>query len=152
MKKNDGFSLIELIIVVAIMAVLMTMVALSIGYINSTNTKAMTNELISALDDAKLISMMKESGAGDITFFYEDGKVYYQIGSNEKKVLTSTKIDLEYRVEGAADYTKIDASHSLILQFNKSSGAVKNATQDYYFRIGTRVIRLYVETGTCEFM
>ena len=56
-KDNRGYSLVELIIVVAIIAVVATTAVLSIGLIFSANAKTCANDIMSAISECKITTM-----------------------------------------------------------------------------------------------
>ena len=65
-KNNRGFSLVELIIVIAIIAALIGTVILSVSMVFSANAKACSNDLQRAVADCKVTTMGKaKAGAED---------------------------------------------------------------------------------------
>ena len=70
-RKNSGFSLIELIVVVAIMGVMIGVVSFSIGLIHSTNVKKCAQSIKTGID-ATRVNCMSKANASKITVCVED--------------------------------------------------------------------------------
>lgn len=79
-KDNRGFSLVELIIIVAIMAILIGVMAANIGRISGYRAKECRTKVVSSLENGRMMTLSKARGnniyAGDSTtdtylvFFY----------------------------------------------------------------------------------
>ena len=66
MREKDGFSLIELVITIAIMGILVGLSAFSLNYISQADARKMTGEINSAVSELKTLNMSKnttESGS-----------------------------------------------------------------------------------------
>ena len=83
-KNNSGFSLVELIIVIAIIAALIGTVVLSVSMVFSANAKACSNDLQRAIADCKVTTMGKAQ-AWLIVYRGENGRIYSQLHIMEQK-------------------------------------------------------------------
>ncbi len=90
--NNSGFSLIELIIVLAIVAVVTGTVVWSVSLVFSTDAKACANNLQRAIADCKVTTMGKAK-AWLLIYRGEDGRVYSQL-----HVMTEKKDDAGNRI------------------------------------------------------
>ncbi|MBQ2800955.1 MAG: prepilin-type N-terminal cleavage/methylation domain-containing protein [Lachnospiraceae bacterium] len=66
MKNNKGFSLVELIIVIAILAVVSSVSIVGLSYVSSTNVKSTVRKINSSLLKTQNYTMSKSSGGRDI--------------------------------------------------------------------------------------
>ena len=71
-KKQPGFSLVELIIVIAIMALMASGVAVSIGLLRSSDTKKLANEINSSLTTLRSDNMAKSELSYMHIYHYND--------------------------------------------------------------------------------
>ena len=83
-KNNSGFSLVELIIVIAIIAALIGTVVLSVSMVFSANAKACSNDLQRAIADCKVTTMGKAQ-AWLIVYRGENDRIYSQLHIMEQK-------------------------------------------------------------------
>lgn len=142
---NDGFSLVELIIVVAIMAALLTTVMLSISMVFSANAKACANSIQRAVADCKVTTMGK-SAAWLIIYRDTDGVLYGQMHTMEQKSgeavgtyeevvqepekLGGKRVSITYTDESGADMGELPVgeSNGIRIEFDRSSGSFKDGT------------------------
>lgn len=61
-SNNQGFSLVELIIVMAIMAVVVTTVGLSISLVSGRKVKKCADEIVSTIERTRVLSLGKDQG------------------------------------------------------------------------------------------
>ncbi len=122
MKKhisdNRGFSLVELIVVVAIMAILLGTMAVSITQISRFRAKECRNKMAATLNAIQTTSLSKSTGGTTVseaithgtyaTFFYWD---------NDKSIYMISTVQGEVK-----DVQKVGRSN-VILQFDYSSGS-----------------------------
>ena len=74
-EKRQGFSLMELVIVIAIMAILTSLMALSLGYLRTADAKGVAYGINSSLSDLKSRTMSK-SGAVYMHLLEHEGSYY----------------------------------------------------------------------------
>ncbi len=171
--NNDGVTLIEILIVIAVSAVLVGIAGLSLSMINSANTSKSATSLKSLIDKARTVSMARGASTGAITVvqFGSDG-TYVQIGSNDREKIAGGGIDAyvgqnagttnaegySIPIESTAGLTPLS---SIELEFNtagmvtKVNGAdIPDPSLIYYFAFkkGDRVnaVILYPVTGKTE--
>ena len=75
MREKDGFSLIELVITIAIMGILVGLSAFSLNYISQADARKMTGEINSAFSELKTLNMSKNTTAYMHLYRY-DGDFY----------------------------------------------------------------------------
>ena len=75
MREKDGFSLIELVITIAIMGILVGLSAFSLNYISQADARKMTGEINSAFSELKTLNMSKNTTAYMHLYQY-DGDFY----------------------------------------------------------------------------
>lgn len=123
-KNKDGFSLIELVIVIVIMAVLTGLTALGIGFMKAGDTRGVASEIDSCLSELKSQAMAKNKPVYMHLYQY-DGNYYVkytetdsttpnsdgeEIGSGEVSVVTSDGVD-------------VSGSHVVTFAIRKKDGA-----------------------------
>lgn len=103
--NEKGFSLVELIIVIAIMAVVIGTVVFSVSMVFSTNAKACCNNLQRAIADCKVTTMGK-SEAWLVLYRDDDNRIYCQMYYNEAVI--------ENDAEGNPKVKKDDAGNVIM--------------------------------------
>ena len=61
-SNNQGFSLVELVIVMAIMAIVVTTVGLSISLVSGRKVKKCADEIVSTIERTRVLSLGKDQG------------------------------------------------------------------------------------------
>ena len=79
-KNNKGFSYAEMLLVLAIMAIMTGFATISIGTVYRNNTGRIADQLYSAFYQTRSNAMTNGTKKGWITFVNKDGNVYYHIG------------------------------------------------------------------------
>jgi prepilin-type N-terminal cleavage/methylation domain-containing protein len=136
--ENGGYSLVELIIVVAIIAVVATLLILSVSMIFSANAKTCANALQSAIADCKVTTMGKADAYLEI-YRDSDDNIYAKMWVKESGATDYTEQEPEKiggkRVtvtcfpEGAgASGTELTAGGaSVTIRFDRASGSFADA-------------------------
>lgn len=166
--KNKGFSLIEMIVVLAVMSVLIAFASLSIATINNAKVNDAAARMVTMIRQARTQSISKGQEAGKLILTVEDGKLFGQIGDDgAKELISSGMIDVfvdNYQTSNpaasAGAYTSTNISGATFtgpaeIRF-LPSGVVDSATSsmpcNIRFSRGNRHWRvlLYHETGRVE--
>lgn len=66
-EDNRGFSLVELVIIIAIMAILIAAMAVNIGRISGYRAKECRTKVVSSLENGRLVTLSKSRGGSNIT-------------------------------------------------------------------------------------
>ena len=84
-KNNKGYSLVELIIVIAIIAVIGLGATWSIILVFSANAKTCANDLVSAISECKIMTMTKGQGNVRLILYRdgENGAIYSKLQTKE---------------------------------------------------------------------
>lgn len=82
MKKNNnkGFSYVEMIVVIGIIAIVVGLIGLSVGLINRTNVAKAGDRAMSVLNEARVASLTKGADKGVCNFVIRNGQLYAYIG------------------------------------------------------------------------
>ena len=164
MKDNKGFSLVELIVVIAIMSILAGVVTISLSSANGTYVKECAAHMKSQLNNARQMTMAKSRVS--LKFYVDSNGAYYAdmcvYGSDQVSVIdtTTTKLGrksvvVQYTTNSSyaeSSFTTLTASNPIEIEFDRSSGAVKNSSgcvKQIKVSKGsnTKKITIYPETG-----
>ena len=176
--KNKGFTLIELIVVMAIVAIAGTMAWMSINAVFGFEAKKAAQYIYAAMEKCKVEQMTK---AGDcyIHLYRDEDGVYLDLYENGEIIdnefedgnqIASSKVSVTYKLPGDTKGTQLDKA-GIVIAFNRSDGSFKTVghalelhwpdytsdTDNYYEMItvtsgGTsRSIMLYPNTGKFEY-
>jgi len=130
-KNNKGFSYVEMILVLGIIAIMMGIIALSTNLIGRTNVNKGCDNLNNALTQARTATMAKGNFDCAMSIFCEDGKYYYYIGdpySTERSVdkieFASLPVNITYTIKSAPGiaYT-LGEGDVLVVEYYATSGA-----------------------------
>ena len=142
---NGGFSLVELIIVIAIMAALLTTAMFSISMVFSANAKACANGIQRAVADCKVTAMGK-SAAWLVIYRDTDGVLYGRLHTMEQKSgeaigtyeevvqepekIGGKRVSITYADELGTDMGELPVgeSNGIRIEFDRSSGSFKDGT------------------------
>lgn len=155
-KNNSGFSIVELIIVIAIISAVITTAALSVGLVFSANARTCANDIMGAISECKIATM--SGGRGNVRLLlYRDanGNVYSEMQTRETEASSwvtgndgAEKIGARRcmvgTTNGADDLPQRDNAWEIY--FNRSSGAfLENLDSG---DIATNVGEIYVRGGS----
>lgn len=139
--NNSGYSIVELIIVIAIMAVIIATVSFSINLIFSANARGCANALERAIADCKVTTMGKNDAYLRI-YRDTDENVYAQMfiidrSGNEvpqdPEKLGGRRVRVGYLPSGASagdEPTEITGSTTVEIRFDRASGSFVKANHD----------------------
>ena len=128
MKDNHGFSLVEMIIVIAILAIVTTFGVMGINYLFGTHARACANELTTAIGRTRITTMGEQE---TILRIYQDAvdHAYYKqvlidgATAEPPEQIGKSTIEMQYYIDGDSTAYVIDGSTELIIAFDRSSGA-----------------------------
>lgn len=170
-KKNNnrGFSLVELIVVVAIGAILIGASILSIASISGTAAKQCARNIESILNKTKVTTMGKDTAVIELRKGDSDGAYYYEVtvkngkvdknGKEDKTVETKkigrSNLEIRYSTNASTPFeeaSKLDVSNPIKIEFDRSSGAETTNISKIWVKHGSteKTITIYKETGKIE--
>lgn len=159
-NNNSGYSIIELIIVLAIIAIIMSTVFYSIILIFSANAKSCANNIQRSIGDCKVTTMGKADAY--MVLSRDDNGVYTQMfvkesnGADtieERQKVGTNKVEVGYVKSGSSAETPLMPGDSIEIRFDRSSGGFKGVIYDeIYVRGGSKnyAIVLTELTGKSE--
>lgn len=140
MKDNRGFSLIEMILVIAIMAILMTVTATGFGLIDRGRVKENAGSIASALEAASYNTQAVAAKAWTVEIVYTEDSGYmlnlYKVTGNsvddDRELVdyngltgnTSLLLSTEFSDGSNISELLIDESHTVAITFEKQTGEV----------------------------
>lgn len=130
-KNNKGFSYVELVLVLGIIAIMMGIMALSMSLIGRTNVNKGCDNLNSAMNQARTTSMARGRVNGQITISCQGGKYYYYIGKpgttesdKEKVKFASLPVKISYSLRSNPGVLEsLDEGESISIRYDQSTGA-----------------------------
>lgn len=134
-QNNNGYSLVEIIIVIAIMAILTGGVFFSINMVFGANAKTCANDLKNAISQCKVNTMGKSDAALEI---YRDSsnqciyakqwiKESYGWQAKEPEKISNAKVYVTYTTDGT-NFQELDDTKSIFIGFDRSSGSFREGT------------------------
>lgn len=133
---NKGYSLIELVIVLAIIAIIMSTVFYSIILIFSANAKSCANNIQRAIGDCKVTTMGKASAYMTL-YRNAEGNVYTQMhvkdgggtypypSYGEAQKVGTQKVTVKYKPSSASAETELLAGDEIEIWFDRATGGFK---------------------------
>lgn len=164
-KNNSGFSIVELIIVIAIIAAVVTTAALSVGLVFSANARTCANDIMGAIAECKIATMSAGQGNVRLLLYRDDtGTIFSELQTKESGSWT-TGIDGAEKIgarrclvgstDGGDDLPLRDSAWEIV--FDRSSGSFLTVngpaaagTQgwDFYVRGGSKNYQIHLEKLT----
>lgn len=142
-KTNDlGFSLVELIIVVAIMSLFLGMTGYGLSLSSGKPAEECARKLAACIQHGRtttmgkyrnIITISKESASGQIVVrekvtinIEDDGAGNLTEQTSERSSTVGSKgVKIEYSTDGGSSYTELAEGNSITLRFDSGSGALK---------------------------
>ncbi len=153
-KNNSGFSIVELIIVIAIIAAVVTTAALSVGLVFSANARTCSNDIMGAIAECKIATMSAGRGNVRLLLYRDDtGTIFSELQTMESGSWTTGSDGAEKigarrcmvgTTDGGDDLPLRDNAWEIY--FNRSSGAfLENLDSG---ATATNVWEIYVRGGS----
>lgn len=120
-KKNGGYSLVELVVVMAIMAVMAAGTAMLFASMSSYKCKTAKDQICTNLKETKTEALARQTEWMEICKDSDGFKIKRSYNANDTNL--SSKLRISYIEQGSATEIDIDSTHSLILTYARGSGA-----------------------------
>lgn len=164
-KDNRGYSLVELIVVIVILALLSGTALFSISIIFGASAKACANGIKEALAETKVTAMGKSEARLQISRSGEDDCIYVtqqiknvndtdwkgskvdEKGDAVTEKIGNSRVSVTYKKEGEA-LQELKQGESIYLSFDRGNGSFSNKSEDcilceeIYVRGGSRSYKL----------
>ena len=129
MKKNQGLSLIELVVVIAIMSVLVGVIGISVTVLSRQKVSNAASDVKGLLQTAQTIAMSKKNCYVKITK-ESNGVVfatysYTQADKSDQKIIDKVTIDkkIEVQIKAAGAGSFSDFSSGVEIRYNRENGS-----------------------------
>ena len=127
MKDNRGFSLLELVIVIAILAIVATFGIAGLGYIFGTNARSCANEIYLAIGKNRITTMGKDETSLRIYRDGASGAFFKQewidgTAAEEPNQVGKSSVEVAYWIKGDTTEYVLDGTTELIITFDRASG------------------------------
>ena len=129
-KSNAGFSLVELMVVVAIISVLIGAVAITYSIVGKANAKSYATTLKQAIATARSETMGRVQNTYELILTGEsDGTVYVQVGQGTRREeVASSKIPMDIYSDGV--HIPMGAGMVFRVKFSKADGRITSMQFD----------------------
>lgn len=149
-NNNSGFSLVELIIVIAIMAIVVTVAGLSVGTLTGRRVRKCADEIVSTIERARVLTLGKEQNNVECVISYDSTDKEYH--AMVYQVINGTPTEVSDRVVGR-DPIQVqvyfdDDTHAYSLTELKGALPYASSTQGLHL-VFNRASGAF-EAGTCE--
>ena len=136
-KNNKGFSLVELVVIIAIMAVLTTAIVSYIGMVGTAQAKKCANGIVSGFSQTKVCAMSR-SNANMVIYSNEDGVFLKTVQGTTDRIekIGNKGTVVEYRTVRNSDvFSPIGstADTGVKIEFDRASGACKKVSGNYCY-------------------
>lgn len=122
MKNNKGFSLIELLVTLAVIVIVGSGVILGIGLLTGTGAKKFASKLDDGLKLTKTICLSKESG--NLEFSRDaSGEYYIEITGNVKEKIGKSSLTVVYTTGSGASAVDTNMTNGTSLNFSFKRGS-----------------------------
>lgn len=157
-NSNKGFSLLELLVVMSVLAIMTAFAALGMAAANNADVGKSAHSLETAFNTSRVQCMSKGSDIGQITLVKNNGGLYYRLGDeNFLTKICSRKIQfrIEYKSGAIALGDSIPDGDIATISFNSAGMILPSATPEIrrvVFINNNRMVEtvLYGETGKHE--
>jgi prepilin-type N-terminal cleavage/methylation domain-containing protein len=125
-RKNNGFSLIELIVVIAILAIVSTGLVSAFFSVSGWQLKQTAITIDNGLKKTRVLALSRDDKAVSFELYKKDNDRYYmKAGGENETEIASAETAIQYVTESGVTVT-IDQTKVLTLYFDRSSGAFQS--------------------------
>jgi prepilin-type N-terminal cleavage/methylation domain-containing protein len=131
MKNNRGFTLLELMVVVAILGIVTGMAAYSITSVSDTRARKFASDFNALLSECRVNTLSGAPAPVYLTLSWEGGEYYgtlYEGGSQKTRVQLPRSVACSFTADGTV-YDLGETYASLSLGFDRSTGAFEALEQ-----------------------
>lgn len=129
MRMNDkGLSLVEIVIVVAIMSVLTGLLTMGVSTALSKPADECAEKIVAELSNGRITTMGKQTFR--ITLSADSEGVYVEETGKAKKKIGQKGVEVKYKLTGAG-YTDLDST-GIVFEFKRSTGGFKPVSGGSY--------------------
>lgn len=134
-KKNRGFTLVEMVVIISIFVLLLGIMVPSLNSILGFRVQRAANSIASALDKTKIeasnrlvgeMMLERREDGYYISYIIDRGKVNgkenIKWNEDEEKIAPS-KTSISYKVEGGNEAKEMTVGESLIITYDRATGA-----------------------------
>ena len=160
-KNNDGFTIVELIVGIAMLVIFIGAVSVNVGRITGYDAKEGYKKISSAITENKIETLGKAKMTGDIYLeIYRDDSdrnLYVQTihnGRSSKDVVKKTKLNkrgrasVSYELSDGTKVENVGNSNPLVICFNRASGAIVDINDGYKV---SDLKYIYITAGSYEY-
>lgn len=125
-KLNSGMTLVELLVALAIIAIMVSVSVIGIGILSSGDSKKASGALRNALSEVRTNTLSIEA-SWEAVIRNNDGKyeaVIFKDGSEDEVYELGTRIDVTFIDSKTAVENTLNEGDELEISFSKSSGSV----------------------------
>ena len=128
MKKNRGFSLIEMMVIIAIMGILIAMITPALYSLFSSSTRGCAMNVDSLIAKCKVYAMGRSEDVVVMIYKGDDGKIWGEYIEGNKAIgqaeqLGDSRVELSVTPPGGAAYAPTRAQ-PLYISFSKATGGL----------------------------
>ncbi len=151
-KNNKGFTMVELIIVLAIIGVFMSVLSFSSSILLRNESREASQTVNALLSSCKIEAMTGVNSKLEISL--EDGKYIVRLYQNdtdfEEEILGDENLGIIYKLKSTGDTLYKIGTEPLAISFNSETGAIEGTDVNLIdFNAGYK-ITIYPSTGYFE--
>ncbi len=158
-KDNRGLSLVELVIIIAIMAIMIGVLVGSLGYIGNSQARSLANAIKTSIGQTRIQTMGKNEA---YLYIYRgtDNKYYKETWikagadapvKDSTDVLGKDKPIVKYKIKGDSTEHTISSSDGLLITFDRTNGKEIN-TKSLNGNNSVLCEKITVSYGTKEYV